>query len=202
MEIKIKRIVDNNVLDRLTHTQTIQLPFKELDKEKDHRWNVKKVNAELLQAFEGGESIEEMSERLIRVTDMNEAAAIRNARTMTTSFENLGRIDGMKAMQENGIIVKKKWWTTQDKKAREWHRELSGQIAELDEPFINHPPIGKKRESEEIMYPADPNASAANVYNCRCTMTAVVEGFEPTLPKGTVKVIKTDISKLRDTIEK
>lgn len=185
----IKKIVDDNTIQRLTTAKLLDLPFKEIDPEKDQRWNMKKVNSELLQAFDNGETIKEMSERLERVSDMNKVAAIRNARTMTTSFENLGRLDGMKTMKENGTILKKQWLATVSTKkhpTRDWHKELSGQIAEVDEPFINHP-NGKDRE--KIMYPGDPNASAANIYNCRCTLLTVVEGFEPTLPKGTVKVV-------------
>lgn len=185
----IKKIVDDNTIQRLTTAKLLDLPFKEIDPEKDQRWNMKKVNSELLQAFDNGETIKEMSERLERVSDMDKVAAIRNARTMTTSFENLGRLDGMKTMKENGTILKKQWLATVSTKkhpTRDWHKELSGQIAEVDEPFINHPPSGKKKVEEKIMYPGDPNASAANIYNCRCTLTTVVEGFEPTLPKGTI----------------
>jgi hypothetical protein len=143
----------------------------------------------MLQAIESGEDISTMSERLIKVEKMNEVSAIRAARTMTTSFENLGRLDGMRAMKEDGTIIKKQWLatiSTKKHKTREWHKELSGQTAELDEPFINYP---NGKEKDEIMYPGDPNASAANVYNCRCTLIFSVEGFEPTLPKGTIKVL-------------
>lgn len=188
----IRKIINKNTIKRITTAKLLDLPFKEIDPDKDKRWNAKKINAEMLQAIERGESIRDMSKRLERVTDMDKNAAIRNARTMTTSFENLGRLDGMKAMKEDGTILKKQWLatiSTKKHKTRDWHKELSGQIAEIDEPFINHPPNGKNgKDSEEIMYPGDPNASAANIYNCRCTLLTVVEGFEPTLPKGTVRI--------------
>lgn len=185
----IRKVVDENTIKRLTTAKLLDLPYKDIDIEKDKRWNSKKINAELLQAIEQGESFDKMAGRLHRVTTMNEVSAIRNARTMTTSFENLGRLDGMREMRENGVIVKKQWLATISTKkhpTREWHQELSGQIAEIDEPFINYP---NGKDKEEIMYPGDPNASAANIYNCRCSLTYVVEGFEPTLPKGTIEVI-------------
>jgi SPP1 gp7 family putative phage head morphogenesis protein len=158
------------------------LPFVDINVSKDKEWNSRKINAELLQAIENGESIRKMSERLQRVTDMNKVSAMRNARTMTTSFENLGRLDGMKKMQENGTIVKKKWLATNDSKTRDAHAQLNGVVAEVDEPFRN--------DLGEIMYPGDPNAIAANIYNCRCTLTYEIEGFEPSLPKGTIKEVK------------
>lgn len=167
----IRKIVDENTIKRLTTAKLLDLPYKEIDIDLDKRWNSKKINAEMLQAIENGESIRDMSGRLQRITNMNKASAMRNARTMTTSFENLGRLDGMKEMQANGTILKKQWLATHDRKTRDAHYQIDGETADIDEPFVND--IGP------IMYPGDPAADAANVYNCRCTLTTVVEGFEP-----------------------
>lgn len=174
----IRKIIDNNVINRLTTAKLLDLPFKEIDIEKDKKWNAKKINAELLQAIENGESISKMSERLMKVTDMDKTAAIRNARTMTTAFENLGRLDGMKKMQDNGIALQKEWLATMDDKTRDSHAELNGQKANIDEPF--HSSLG------DIMCPGDPNAEPSNYYNCRCTLLYDIQGFESTLPKGTI----------------
>ena len=46
---------------------------------------------------------------------------------------------------------------------------LDGQLADVDKPF--HSELG------DIMYPGDPEADPANVYNCRCTLAAKVLGF-------------------------
>ena len=171
----IRKIIDNNVIDRLTTAKLLGL-------EKDKQWNMKKINAELLQAIESGDSIGKMSERLMRVTDMNKSAAIRNARTMTTAFENLGRLDGMKKMQENGTKLQKEWLATLDDKTRDSHAELNGQKADINEPF--HSSLG------DIMYPGDPSAEPSNFYNCRCTLTYDIQKFEPTLPEGTILEVK------------
>lgn len=178
----IKKIIDENVIKRLTTAKLLGLPFKELDIDKDKRWNAKKINAEMLQAIEKGESINEIGKRLIRITNMNKNSAIRNARTMTTSFENLGRLDGMEKMKENGTKLRKRWLATNDERTRNAHAELNGETAEIDKPFYN--------SEGEIMYPGDPNASPANVYNCRCTLTYEIDGFESTLPKGVILGVK------------
>ena len=57
-----------------------------------------------------------------------------------------------------------------DKRTRHWHRELDGVIQDVDKPFEND--FGK------IMYPGDPTADGANIYNCRCTLIAAIKGFE------------------------
>jgi len=193
-EVRIHKILDKNTMKRIDTSKALQLPYKDLDKSKDKRWNAKKINAEMLSAIQSGENIESMSERLIKVEKMNEVSAIRAARTMTTSFENLGRLDGMRAMQEDGTIIKKQWLATNDTKTRDAHAELNGVTAEIEEPFEN--------SEGKIMYPGDPAADAANVYNCRCTLTFVVEGFEPTLSKGTVKITNDEDNLINVTQEK
>ena len=79
-------------------------------------------------------------------------------------------MDSFHAAQEKGVKLVKVWMATEDQRTREAHEELDGQEREIDEPFENS--IGK------IMYPGDPDADPANVYNCRCTMITRVLGFE------------------------
>ena len=112
---KIYKIADKNTVSKIKRARTIKLPYKKLDIPKDQLWNAKKVNSELLQAIKSGESIDKISDRLMRVTDMNRNSAIRNARTMTTAFENMGRIKGMEDMSKTGVVVYKKWIATLDK---------------------------------------------------------------------------------------
>ena len=116
-----------------------------------------------------GESIPDISKRLTHVTEMNLTSAIRNARTATTSAENRGRMDSYHRAQDMGVQIVKVWMATNDERTREEHLELDGQEREIDEPFENS--IGK------IMYPGDPDADPANVYNCRCTLVTRVVGF-------------------------
>ena len=79
-------------------------------------------------------------------------------------------MDSYQRATESGIIIKREWIATSDSRTRDWHAELDGQLADVDEPFENS--IGL------IMYPGDPSADGANVYNCRCTLGAKVVGFK------------------------
>ena len=101
---------------------------------------------------------------------MNLRSAISAARTMVTSAENKGRQDGFERAAAMGIILEREWIATSDGRTRDWHRELDGVTVGVDEPFKNA--IGK------IMYPGDPSANGANVWNCRCTIAAKVLGFK------------------------
>lgn len=133
-------------------------------------WDKKRVRSVLTQAVLQGESIPKITKRLEIVTGGDHKAAIRNARTMMTGVQNAGRIDAMKRANDLGIPTRKQWLATVDGRTRHWHRELDGVIKDIDEPFENE--IGK------IMFPADPDADGANVYNCRCTLLSAIKGFE------------------------
>ena len=164
-------VVDADTVKNLATQNKTLLPYRYVDGKKDVRWNVKQVNATVLQGILSGESIPKMAKRLQNVTAMNKNAAIRNARTAVTSAENKGRQDSYKRLEEDGAIITRKWLAVvQPGRTRDWHLSLNGETAKVNEPFIND--FGK------IMYPGDPHAHPANVYNCRCTLTAKVTGFK------------------------
>jgi len=143
---------------------------KDIKEGRQIAWDKKRVKSVLTQAVLQGESIPKITKRLEIITGGDHKAAIRNARTMMTGVQNAGRIDAMKRANDLGIPTKKQWLATVDNRTRHWHRELDGVIKDIDEPFENS--VGK------IMYPADPEASGANVYNCRCTLLSAIKGFE------------------------
>lgn len=163
-------MVDASTVKSLATKDETLLPYKTVNGKKDVRWNTQSVNSEILQGIIQGESIPDISKRLTHVTEMNLSSAIRNARTSTTCAENRGRMDSYHRAQDMGVVIHKVWLATNDQRTREEHAELDGQEREIDEPFENS--LG------EIMYPGDPDADPANVYNCRCTMITKVIGFE------------------------
>ena len=163
-------LVNERAVKNLTTEDKSLLPTKKLDVPKDLRWNTKKINSEVLQGILQGENIPTIAKRLQNVTDMNRASAIRNARTMTTSAENKGRQDSFKKAQEDGVILKRVWVATNDDRTRAAHADLDGTEVDIDESWDN--------EYGSIMYPGDPSADPANVYNCRCSIRSVVKGFK------------------------
>lgn len=102
---------------------------------------------------------------------MDHAASVRNARTLVTNSQNAGRLDGMKRAQNMGIKMKKQWVATLDTKTRHEHVELDGQKVDVDEPFVTS-------DGDEIDFPGDDNAEPYLVYNCRCSMISVFDGFD------------------------
>ena len=163
-------LTDADTVRHLATTDKSLLPFRELDPAKDIPWNMKKINSQVLQGIIQGESIPNISKRIMNVQNMNRDAAIRSARTIVTGAENKGRQDSYERATADGIVIKREWVATSDSRTRDWHAELDGQMADVDENFENA--IGL------IKYPGDPSADGANVYNCRCTIAAKVIGFK------------------------
>ena len=162
-------LVNEQAIRNLATENTSLLPKKKIDIPKDKAWNTKKINSEVLQGILQGESIPKIAKRLAHVTDMNKNSSIRNARTMTTGAENKGRQDSFVKATNDGIILEREWVATFDERTRAWHADLNSVRVGIDEPWEND--YGK------IMYPGDPTADAANVYNCRCAIRAHIKGF-------------------------
>lgn len=179
---------DRDTVKRLAAENRTFLPYKKINGRKDVRWNTKKINAEILQGILQGERIGEIASRLEKVSEMNRVSAVRNARTMVTSAENLGRNDSYERAQKDGMLIVREWLATKDGRVRHAHNMLCGQRRAVGEYFEATDEHGIL---QKILYPGDPNAAPSMVYNCRCTTVAHVVGFKSTLPKhlqGKIKV--------------
>ena len=159
-------LVDADTVRNLAVTDTSLLPYKEIDPAKDIPWNMKKINAETLQGILQGESMDKIAKRMMNVQEMNKTQAIRSARTIVTGAENKGRQDSYARAEADGIILQKEWIATNDSRTRHSHAMLDGATVDQDKKFDNG-----------LMYPGDPSGRPEEVWNCRCTVAAVVKGF-------------------------
>lgn len=170
-------LTDADTVRNLATTDGSLLPYKELDPKKDIPWNMQKINAETLQGILQGESIDKIAKRIQNVQAMNRDSAIRTARTIVTGAECKGRQDSYQRAQDDGIILRKYWLATYDKRAREWHREAGNtytedKAIEIDDFFVV--------DGEKMLYPGDSmhGAGGHNLYNCRCSIASKVIGFK------------------------
>ena len=159
-------LVDEKTVKRLVDDGDIELPYKDLDKIKDKRWNTKQMSSKLLQGILNGDPVDKIAQSLIGIVSNNEAAAMRNARTMVTGAENRGRLDSYNELDEQGVIQKKVWIATPDDRTRESHLEIDGEEVDIGDKFTNG-----------LNFPGDPSGDPSEVYNCRCTMVDRIVGF-------------------------
>lgn len=164
-------LYDRQTVENLMKKNPDLLPKPSVDIPKDLQWNKRHIVSAITQGILQGEDIRKISKRLQGVTDMDRRAAIRNARTMTTSAENAGRSDSYVRAKEMGIEMEQVWLATLDERTRDSHRELDGEAIKVGDKW-HHPKF-----SNGLRYPGDPDGPPAEVYNCRCTLIAQVTGI-------------------------
>lgn len=169
-------LVDGDTVRTLATTDTSLLPYKKLNPAKDTAWNMQKINSQVAQGILQGESIPKIAKRISRVQEMNKESAVRTARTIVTGAENKGRMDSYKRAEADGIILRKYWLATYDKRGRDWHKDAGNDYTEekaieIDDFFIV--------DGEKMLHPGDAmhGASGHNLYNCRCSIASKVVGF-------------------------
>lgn len=161
--------VDFHLADEQTVKELMQnknhTEFKttSVNPKRDYEWNSKKIHSALTSAILQGKSIDKLADSFYSVMKSDRASAIRNARTSFTSAQNAGRMASYEQATEMGIELKKEWICTHDDRTRDSHAEIDGERVAYDEEFSNG-----------LMYPADPKGEPAEVYNCRCTMRAIL----------------------------
>lgn len=162
------------------HVGSNFLPYKIL-KPTDIQWNMKKINSEVLQGLLQGESFPKIADRLVKVCNNNEVAAMRTARTIVNTVENMARHIVAHDAQDMGCVMVHMWDSSHDGRVRDWHAEADNdygaesQAIPIDEDFIVM--------GEHMPYPGYSGGSPENVYNCRCAEITMVTGFKSILPK-------------------
>ena len=157
-------VYDSATVTRIIREQPELMPPRQINGERDVAWNKEKMAAIIGRSIVAGLSIPEIAKAIAKETSVaNEKAAVRYARTAMTAAQNAGRMEMLHEATDMGIKVKKVWLATLDERTREAHEELDGQVQKVDDPFDSM--LGP------IMYPGDPSADEANVWNCRCTLT-------------------------------
>ena len=121
------------------------------------------VAKQLRTGLENGEGLNELSKRVKSVLGNSRSRSLSIARTQTAGAVSTGRHAGMK---DSGVGLKG-WLDSKDGGVRESHKAAAQTYKDgipLDRPFIV--------AGEALMYPSDPNGSAANIINCRCLQIA------------------------------
>lgn len=143
-------------------------PEKALNRGIDLAYGKRQISACVTSSILQGKSIPGIAKDLqTRMTDMNKSSAVRTARTAVTGAQNAGRMDSYVAAEKMGIKVRKEWLATIDGRTRHSHAMLDGKVVDKDKKFENG-----------CMFPGDPNGPPWEVYNCRCTVIAAVDGVD------------------------
>lgn len=143
-------------------------PKRALKRGIDLAYGKKQITASVTSSILQGKSIKHMADDLQkRITTMSRDSAIRTARTAVTGAQNAGRMDSYAAAEKMGVKLKKEWLATLDARTRHSHAMLDGEQVAQDKKFSNG-----------CRFPGDPQGPPWEIYNCRCTLIAAVEGVD------------------------
>lgn len=163
---------DEQTVKRLMVEQPDLMPYyppkRALNRGIDLSYGKKQITASVTSSILQGKSIKHMADDLQkRITTMSRDSAIRTARTAVTGAQNAGRMDSYAAAEKMGIKLKKCWLATLDARTRHSHAMLDGEQVAQDKKFSNG-----------CRFPGDPQGPPWEIYNCRCTLIAAVEGVD------------------------
>lgn len=147
-------------------------PEKLINIPKDKLWNKQKMTSQLLQGILTGDGPKELAARLRKVTDMDEVASLRNARTMAIGAQNAGRRDSYKAAVAAGLNIRQQWLSTIDERTRDSHRHMDGEIIKVGDKWHHY------TFSNGCRFPGDPEGPPHEVYNCRCTLVPIIGNMD------------------------
>lgn len=163
---------DEQTVKRLMVEQPDLMPYyppkRALKRGIDLAYGKKQITASVTSSILQGKSIKRMADDLQkRITTMSRDSAIRTARTAVTGAQNAGRMDSYAAAEQMGIKLEKRWLATLDARTRHSHAMLDGEQVAQDKKFSNG-----------CRFPGDPQGPPWEIYNCRCTLIAAVEGVD------------------------
>ena len=163
---------DEQTVKRLIVEQPDLMPYyppkRALKRGIDLEYGKKQITKSVTSSILQGKSIKHMADDLQnRITTMSRDSAIRTARTAVTGAQNAGRMDSYEAAEKMGIKLKKEWLATLDARTRHSHAMLDGEQVAQDKKFSNG-----------CRFPGDPQGPPWEIYNCRCTLIAAVDGVD------------------------
>lgn len=121
----------------------------------------KEIASEISRGISTGQDYVEIARNIEAYAKIPKNRAMTIARTESHRIQCKATSDAQYEAKKKGANVVKQWDSTMDKFTRDSHRELDGQIRELDEPFnVN---------GHEAMFPGDFGRPEEDV-NCRCAL--------------------------------
>ena len=172
---------DEQTVKRIMVEQPDLMPYyppkRALKRGIDLAYGKKQITASVTSSILQGKSIKHMADDLQkRITTMSRDSAIRTARTAVTGAQNAGRMDSYAAAEKMGIKLKKEWLATLDARTRHSHAMLDGEQVAQDKKFSNG-----------CRFPGDPQGPPWEIYNCRCTLIAAVDGVDTSTAQRRVR---------------
>lgn len=119
----------------------------------------KKIASEISRGISSGQMYNEIARNISGWAMIPKNNAMRIARTEAHRIQTKASMNACEKAKSKGADVVKQWDSSLDKRTRDSHVRVDGEIRELNEKFSNG-----------LMYPGDPSGGPGEVINCRCAL--------------------------------
>ncbi len=126
---------------------------------KDIKTLQKNIAGEISRGIVTGSMYSEIARNVASQSRIPLNNAMRITRTEAHRIQTKAGMDACVKAKERGADVIKQWDSALDKRTRDSHARIDGELRELEKPFSNG-----------LMYAGDPSGSAEEVINCRCAI--------------------------------
>ena len=117
------------------------------------------VRQEISRGIAQSLSYQEIARNIKNTTNVDYNKSLRIAKTEGHRIQNESTYNVQVRAKQKGADIVKQWDSTLDRRTRESHQKLDGEIVGVDEKFSNG-----------LMFPGDSNGTASEVVNCRCAL--------------------------------
>lgn len=121
----------------------------------------KTLQSEITRGISNGSTYTKIAQKIALDTEADFYKSYRIVRTEGNRISSESKLSCMNKAKEKGAVIVKEWDSTFDKNTRPAHRELDGQIRELDEYF--------ECSEGKAMHPGG-FGTASQDCNCRCVL--------------------------------
>lgn len=183
--------IDEDKVERSLNRETDRLKFSKRLYENTDKLK-QDVKGEIARGFSTGRDYIAIARQISLRAGVSLGRACTISRTEGHRITEESRLDCMKEAVSKGAETVKQWDSTLDEKTRGTHRELDGQVREINEPF-EIPSTGQK-----AMYPGGFGIAKEDI-NCRCVMLTrarwaiVDEEYKYSRSAGTIVSIKSEV---------
>lgn len=169
-----------NMLNPKVIEKAIENPLDRVGFLKRNRENqarlTRQLQENLTQGLIQGKSYQQTAKVVSERMGIGAYNANRIVQTESHRIQQGARNDVLGEADKLGVVMKKTWVSSLDSNTRDAHQSADGQTKNVDEPFIVN--------GESLDYPGDSAGSGSNVINCRCSHSAIIEGYEPKVRKA------------------
>lgn len=186
VELAIYKLVNSKIIDQMLFNPLDLVKWDERIKE--HAVTLQRQLREILTlGLVQGLGYSKLARQVTEKMNIGLNKALRITRTECRRVQEQANLQTMQEASNTGIVTKKMWVSTLDKRTRDTHGKLDGQIVGIDEKF-------KSPSGYEALAPHQFGVASEDI-NCRCTMIVHIDGLEPKVRRarrddGSNEVIK------------